>query len=344
MSKGGKKSDPLMPQDYNNVICINDWLPDDSAYYQKGYYPEGSRDKAIYFSPANVEGLPLRPKWRYLLKESRGWAPWQFWMEVMAYRIGQVMGVHVPPAYVGLRNEETTGKATYGALIEWFYGEEDESWVEGARLIKPLIPEFNDKTGSGHNLKTILDHPLFTEEEPNADANRRDWIAYWAKVLTFDTVIGNVDRHPENWGIIIPRKEPSGSSFKAKLTPAFDNGTSMSYEQPEKNFGLFDKEQHVVRYLTRSKKARHHMKWSLEDQDDMHFFDFMKRFVSTYPETREMIMGMLGFTKDDLLSRLEPLVSIEVEERSRLTRRRFDFTLTLIMKRTELLLDALEKA
>src|SRR5271169_3937555 len=105
--------------DCDKIICIDDWKPDDS-FYEKGYFPQGSRDKAAYFSPEDPGDLPLKPQWRYLFKKSMGRAPWQFWMEIIAYRIGQVMGVMVPPAFVGVSNQEKPGQPVYAALIEWF--------------------------------------------------------------------------------------------------------------------------------------------------------------------------------------------------------------------------------
>jgi hypothetical protein len=75
----------------------------------------------------------------------------------------------------------------------------------------------------------------------------------------------------------------------------------------------------------------------------LNFFDFMRRFVSTYPETRSAVLQGLGFTGDSLRARLEPLVAIKVDDASRLTQRRLDFTLKLIMKRVELLRDAMEE-
>ncbi len=327
-----------MREDWNNIICIDHWDPDESSY-ESGLYPEGSREKAVYFSPADVKPLPLKPKWRYLFKKSRAWAPWQFWMEIMAYRIGQIMGVQVPPAYVGLSKKESPGQETYGALIEWFYSE-DELYIEGSRLISPLIPGFDHKTGKQHNLRTILNHLL---KKPS-DSNKifRKMLEHWAKVLAFDTIIGNTDRHPENWGIIIPRK-PSGKTIPVRLSPAFDNGTAMSYEQPEEHFARFDNEQYATRYLTHPQKARHHMRWSLDDCGNMNFFDFMCRFVSEYPKTKASIVRMLQFTYDDLRDCLEPLTDIVIDERSRLTKPRLDFTLKLIMRRTTLLREAMGK-
>ncbi len=331
-----------MQEDWNEVICIDDWLPDESSY-QEGLYPEGAREKSVYFSPEAVSQAPLRPKWRYLFKESRSCYPWQFWMEIMAYRIGQVMGVPVPPAYVGLRNGRTPGQSTYGALIEWFYGE-DERYIDGMRLIAPLTANFDHKRGKPHCLQTIINHPLFSPRGGVRDSNQRSLIDYWAKVLAFDTVIGNTDRHPANWGIVSPAPGDSNGTIEARMSPAFDNGTAMSHEIQERNFPRFDDGGYATQYLTRRKKARHHMQWGEEDAGDMHFFDFMQRFVGEYPDTRTTVAKMLRFSEDDLHARLGPLASIPVIDASRLTQERLGFTLKLIMKRTALLREALDIA
>jgi hypothetical protein len=210
-------------------------------------------------------------------------------MEIMAYRIGQVMNVPAPPAYVGLSNREKPGRAVYGALIEWFYSQE-ERYIAGARLIRPLIPGFDDRTGRQQNLQTILNMP-WIRDVPDHEENRRRLVAYWAKILAFDTVIGNTDRHPENWGIILPAE--MGDTVLLRFSPAFDNGTAMSYEQPEEHFARFDDEEYAKRYLENARKARHHMRWSLDDQGDMNFFDFMRRFVLEFPETRESVASRL---------------------------------------------------
>lgn len=324
-----------MSADLDEVICIDGWQPDESSY-EKGYYPEGTRDKAVYLSPPDVGSLPLRPEWRYLLKQSQPRTPWQFWMEIIAYRIGQVMDVPVPPAYVGLRNGMKPDEAVYGALIEWFYASADR-YVEGARLIGPLIADFDYKKGKQHNWQTILQ---YFSDVPYPEANRGRLVAHWAQVLAFDTVIGNTDRHPENWGML--GLADSSGVITVGPSPAFDNGTALSYERLEEQFSRFDDEEYTRRYLTKARRARHHMRWSLDEQEDMNFFDFMRRFVREYPQTKDSILRRLQFTEADLRAKIGGLPSIPVAERWRLTPARLNFTLAMVMKRASLLRSALE--
>ncbi len=313
----------------NHIVCIDHWDPDESMY-EKGYYPEGARDKRVYISPADAPA-PLKPRWRYLLKQSRDRAPCQFWMEIIAYRLGRLIGVDVPPAYVGLSTVQSPDRDTYGALIEWFYGEE-EFYVDGADLIRPVIPDYDDKTGHQHNLKTLLG--LADPREVS-----QEMLKWCACVLAFDSIIGNTDRHPRNWGLILTKA--TNQKFLGRFSPAFDNGTSLSYERPEEHFEKFEDEAYVRRYLTRPSKARHHMRWSLEDQQNMNFFEFMRRFVGDFPETKAITAGLLEFTEDQLRLQLDPLPGIVADETAHLTPSRLDFTVKLIMKRTALLKEAI---
>ena len=321
--------------DHDAVICIDDWAPDESAY-EKGYYPEGTRDKAVYFSPADAPP-PLRPNWRYLLKESRKWTPWQFWMEVIAYRFGDLVGVKVPPAYVGVVHRDEG--PVYGALIEWFYSAE-ERYVEGARLIAPYVPKFDYKKGQPHTLQTIIDAMTALGTPDNA----KFAIQHWANVLTFDTLIGNRDRHPENWGLIatpVPSTLRPGEIVRLRFSPAFDNGTAMCYEQQEDHLKDFDNGQHVLRYLTHPKRARHHMGWSLEEYDVGNFFDFMNRFVSRYPDIKPAVASRLTFSGEALRERAAQLPLIEVPETYRLTLPRLELTLAMILRRAAILRETL---
>lgn len=91
-----------MPEKINfndKPIIIDEWQRDDTY---EGVYPSGARVKDAYFSPQTPEHTCIRPNWRYLFKLSRNHFPWQFWCEIIAYRLGRVIGVDVPPVHICL--------------------------------------------------------------------------------------------------------------------------------------------------------------------------------------------------------------------------------------------------
>ena len=53
-----------MSQDYENEIVIIDEWPHDETY--DGVYPEGAREKDVFFSPAIRQQEYIKPNWRYL--------------------------------------------------------------------------------------------------------------------------------------------------------------------------------------------------------------------------------------------------------------------------------------
>ena len=155
--------------------------------------------------------------------------PWQFWCEIIAYRFGRIIGVDVPPAHIGLSTIYEKGVETYAALIEWFYDESKDVYITGEQIMVGLIEDFDTKKGRKHNLKTIRG---FFKDDKEA-------LNYWARVLTFDTLIGNTDRHQENWGLILKNAKlnPKGSG-KIYPSPAFDNGTALCYEKLSQNLNF----------------------------------------------------------------------------------------------------------
>ena len=77
---------------------------------------------------------------------------------------------------------------------------------------------------------------------------------------------------------------------------------------------------------------------------NLNFFDFMRKFVREFPQTKDSILRRLEFDEGDLRARLDDLPLIPVDDGWRLTTRRLDFTLKLVMKRAALLRSALENA
>jgi len=319
---------------HNKPIVIDRWRKDETY----DIYTVGSRDKDAYFSPEKTENKCVKPNWRYLFKLSRTTPkvkfPWQFWCEIIAYRFGSVIGVRVPPAHIGLSKTYKKGIDTYAALIEWFYDESKDIYITGEQIMVGLIKDFDTQKGRKHNLKTIID--FFK--------SRKEILNHWASVLTFDTLIGNTDRHQENWGLVLKNTKlnpKEGVNIYPSLAPAFDNGTALCYEILEQNFYKYGYINKLNKYLT-GKKAKHHMKWSLDEEEQLNFYDFMKKFTMAFPEIKPIIARHLSFTYQQVEEVLAPLVEAVSDPEYKLTRKRLDFILNLIFGRKGILEETLE--
>lgn len=326
---------------YNEIIDIssksdkpdvNSWRLDPQY---DGMYPEGARDKDVYFSPKDSEGEIIKADWRYLFKLPRSidWCPWQFWVEIIAYRLGCLIGVEVPPAHVGYnrcyhRDDAGACVPVYGALIEWFYDGKVDAYVSGGQIMSVIVEGYDRKKGEQHNLSSIME---FTQGKI---------YRYWAGVLTLDTLIANTDRHQDNWGWISCQNKKE-ENLNLKSSPAFDNGTALEYSVQEENFDKYQQEMKLKAHLGNPKRAKHHMKWSLEDDSPLNFYEFMARFALKYPETRDIILKHLCFERTEIEEILTPLCSIVVDTKYALTPQRLEFMLDMIFRRKELLEKAL---
>ena len=103
------------------TIDVAEWEVD----AEFGVFPQGARAKDAVFASAFPPDPAITPGRRYLFKRSKRSYPDQFWGEVVAYRIGSLMGLFVPPAFVAWNSE--TGISA--ALIEWFYSDGLEAFV-----------------------------------------------------------------------------------------------------------------------------------------------------------------------------------------------------------------------
>jgi hypothetical protein len=297
------------------------------------FFPEGSRDKRLLRCPAPAPQPWLVVGHRYLFKKSRAVYPEQFWAEVVASRLGRITGVPVPPAYGAWdsRNGECA------ALIEWFWGYPDSSsqgFVSGGLFMKAMIKDFDHERGTQHNFTHVerLCHVL--QDAPQLEFDS-DWLLIWARMLTFDALIGNTDRHQENWGFVLTR-QPGQPAGRFELSPAFDNGTSLGHERQAAHFTRFGEPAYLQRYIG---KGHHHLKWQINDPRQCGHAELLLKIVEKAPQCRPVMLSVLQFAPEQLDDAVMPLCGMVLP--ARLSTERARFMLTLLKARRERLLEAL---
>lgn len=196
------------------AIEIDSW-PVDEEWGRS--YPEGARAKRLLISPERVDWNGIRPNWRYLFKRSDKRYPEQLWGEVIAYQIGLMLDIPVPPAHAAY----SASSGQCAALIEWFYEQGKETFVPAGAIFQRLSPDFDREKGKRHNLVDAF--------RISRVLVKKDWREGLADMMVLDCLIGNTDRHQENWGFLFDSKQ--GTNKPARFAPWFDNGTSMGCER-----------------------------------------------------------------------------------------------------------------
>lgn len=250
-------------------------------------YAEGTRSKYVVHCPNETEYPFLIPNHRYLYKKSferKGGIIFheQFWVEVIAYKIGKFLGIQVPPAFVACRNLPNSDQKEYACLIEWYHSYPSAKAARidrGGDFMSALIPHYDRDKGAQHNFTSIIE--LFQT------LGIEEWQNKWAKMLLLDALIGNTDRHQENWEVV--SYFDLNDFNKNNLSPAFDNGTAMGYEVLEHK--IPSRIQNIHAYMN---KGIHHMRWEISDAKQIGHFDLLQKLITTYPQTQEVMAEILS--------------------------------------------------
>ncbi len=318
----------IQPLVQATAFDVADWDVD----AEFGVFPQGARAKDAVFAPAMPPESVLVGEKRYLFKRSKRSYPDQFWGEVIAYRVGCLMGLSVPPAFAA-----TNSRTRYSAaLIEWFYRDGAELFVLGGDFLQVVRQDFDRDRGTKHNLQDV---ERLMRALVNTGALEQNWRQWWVEALLFDALIGNSDRHQDNWGLIFdgaarePPKVPP-----CRLAPLFDNGTSLGHERfPGRVAGWSNAR--LDRYIA---DGTHHVKSSLDPGDLLRGHLSLLRFVlkdwSQHIDLH-LLRARIDFPSEDLISSIADLVQIPVPER--MTTERMQFVCRLLVRRHDLLRDLL---
>ena len=116
---------------------------------------------------------------------------YEFWNEIIAYELGTMLGFNM------LRYDIATDGEVMGCISESMINGETEELVEGVKYLQAVDEEYNP-VNKDHRSKydfqliiKVLDAFKLSEEIKSIIA-----------MLIFDSLIGNGDRHQENWAII----------------------------------------------------------------------------------------------------------------------------------------------
>lgn len=320
----------LKAQKPEEIVEVDKWPSNELAEV----YPEGARDKKLMFCPKDIKFDFLIGGHKYLFKESMSRHPIQLFSEIIAYRFGCLVGVDVPPAFLAIQYRDD--EAVCGALIEWFYdypGNEGALYIRGGDLAENVIDDFDQKKGTQHNIDFITQ--ICSSLENTAQSNEyellHDPYEHWMKVFTFDALIGNTDRHQDNWGVLKPHD-------KIGFSPAFDNGTSLGYEFFDERLEKFNDPVHLTRYI---KRGAHHVRWDASEDKRIPHIGLITFMLDKYPQHIEIVENILNFKEEELYYSLEDLTKFDSP--ICFSSNRLDFVIKLLLARRQAIKNAIGK-
>lgn len=159
------------------------------------------------------EGRKKKPaEWpKYIAKVGHKWYPMESIMEYLLNRIGEVIGLNMAESKLRLADEQIR-------FLSKYFLEEDETLVHGAQVFSGYLEEKDDNFVEEIEQKgltrELLTFQVAIEAIDLMFPDQKETIQKaFVKMLCFDAITGNNDRHFYNWGII--------ANIKGKKIPRF---------------------------------------------------------------------------------------------------------------------------
>lgn len=176
--------------------------------------------------------------------------------ECLASHLGNILGINVQQ--VSIRRLSPELVKNLRSISDKF----PDDWVPVGTLASNIFPKTQEiKYGA-----SIVESPSRKMKLEEIEKRVRskyyapdDILDDFAQMIVFDAVIGNMDRHHENWGIVETKKFrqtlliPNAQQIRAErhFTPLYDHGSSLLFELSEYNVHAYlnDEQKFVQGYI-----------------------------------------------------------------------------------------------
>ena len=236
----------------------------------------------------------------YIAKTAEKWYPHESIIEYSINKIGELLGLKMNETKLVIANTQIR------FLSKYFLNKEKETLVHGAEICGEHYGNMNEAIIIANNVKKARE--VFTFEFVK-DAirlvfpdNFETLMTEFVKMLVFDSIVGNNDRHFYNWGIIRSISKEKNVIF----APLYDSARGLLWNLSEENIDKYllnyktDQGSLINKYILNSKP-----RISLEENSDVNHFElinFLKAYNQEYagiidkllsPENEESIFSFL---------------------------------------------------
>ena len=307
--------DPAVP--YPIIEIQPDWVLEPEAM--------GSKDKFWFRGDDGPERLFKFPQ------RNTG----QHWSEKIAAEVADHLGIlhaRVELAlFPGVRG--SGGRLPYFAPglreFAWVQGSATESFarkgrelIHGNQILAGQVLGYNPSQRfrqSDHTLANIFLGLERAFVSADSAKHAKKWMADY---LVLDALIGNTDRHHENWGILRKRTE---SGWQGMLAPTFDHASSLGRELVDDSAGKCRRrllaEGRMAQY---AEKAPGAIFWQATDKHGVSPLELVRRATALHPELfgpalkrlakldRAMLQGIVQRVPTDWMSELARDFAVEL--------------------------------
>ena len=223
----------------------------------------GSKDKFWYLHPKAEEGDWL---FKYPRRNTG-----EHWAEKIAAEVAALLGIQHARVELAVF-EEDKGSVTKS------FAQEGQELIHGNQMLARAVHgydrrrRFHQSSHTLANIWQVMDR-IFVESEDAEQAK-----LYLAEYVILDALIGNTDRHHENWGILRERKDDHWEEFVA---PSFDHASSLGRELQDTRRARILAEDRIGDYV---EKGRGAIYWSEDDRRGPSPLELVRRATRNYSD------------------------------------------------------------
>ena len=229
------------------VKNFDNWIEDKIS----GKFGSGASEKIWLINPeTNEKGLFKFPK---IKDKEKGIITGEYWAEKLATEIGKLIDVECAKVDIGTYKGRI-GSMSYNIVNYDPFGK-TTNLLEGIVFIQNKYPYYDKDKLEDTYSKSKYSIQMIQNSLMGIDIDK------FYKVVIFDILIGNSDRHPSNWGIITKRtqskKFDNVVDVSFDICPLYDNGSSLCAYEDNNDLNVFFKDKMKFEALvnTKSKSA-----------------------------------------------------------------------------------------
>ncbi|MCW5961304.1 MAG: HipA domain-containing protein [Pyrinomonadaceae bacterium] len=238
------------------------------------------------------------PKDKFIAKVGSKYYPLESIIEQFITRIGQIFDLNIADSKL----RTIDGQVRF---LSKYFLKAGEQLTHGAEIYEYSIGRENYAELSEKKLEADYFTFQMTCEAINVliPDDDKKIVGGYVEMLTFDAVIGHNDRHPYNWGMIVPLQKKKPPRF----APVFDTARALFWNIPEKR---------VVTMLTNKASFEAYIHgcqppigW--DDRENVDFFELIGLIWIEFPVYRKHIEK---FLETDKLERINEVLDSEFGE------------------------------
>jgi hypothetical protein len=246
-----------------------------------------------------------RPFVQYIAKVGSKFYPLESIVEDYLTRVGECLGVNI----AGSKLRIIEGQVRF---MSKYFRTGSDTLTHGAELYESCLGKDNYQAlADRKEEKTFFTFEDTTEAISTAFPDFADSIIKgYVEMIVFDAIVGHNDRHPYNWGVIVPTKK----ARKPRFSPVYDTAHALFWNNSEeKVVRMLNDPKLLENYALKSQPA---ICW---DREKVDFFELIGLIWERYPSYRDNIERFLDVQKlenaiEVLHTQYEELLSLERRE------------------------------